>query len=191
MPQAAAFRLRCDDCGHEYPFMSANAGEMIPCVCGKQLKIPKLSELRRLAGQPTEFINIADELRKLYLDKQLPPDPQCMFCQVKTANTLQCWVECERAQLPSEGIGTTAGKTLILNAVLPFFGLFYFPLGSGQNADAEAVGNDVVVRTPLSVCENCLPKTSRKPDHIRGFLRSVPLYRQLLDTYPGARVGTG
>ena len=182
------FHYTCE-CGHQLTFAATSAGTLVPCRCGRQVKIPKLSDLKRLAGQPTEFISIADQLRTMYLDKQLPPDTHCMLCQTKTASTLECWVECERAKVYASGIGPTVVTALFVNAILPFFGWIYLPPGAGVSRDAEAYGNDLVVRTPLSICENCLHRTSRTEASIRTFLRSVPLYRQLLDTYPGARVG--
>ena len=184
------FHYTCE-CGYALPIAASSAGAVVPCRCGRKVKIPKLSELKRLAGQPITFISIADQLRTMYLDKQLPPDTHCMFCQTKTAATLECWVECERAKVYAPGIGPTVVKTLFLNAILPFFGWFYLPLGVGVSRDAEAYGNDLVVRTPLTICENCLHRTSRTEASVRTFLRSVPLYRELLDAYPGARVGVG
>lgn len=186
MPQAMSFQITCDECGRSRPIVTANAGESIPCLCGKQLKVPKLSELRRIAGQPTDFIAIADQLRTMYLDKQLPPDTQCMFCQVKTATTLDCWVECERARVRSSG-GWDTMFGILLFVIWPVMGLIYY--AARVNRDAPPSGNDQVVRTPLPICENCLQRTSRTEASIRTFLRSVALYRQLLDAYPASRVG--
>lgn len=182
-----SIQAMCDSCGSVQPIDFANAGATIPCQCGEQLKVPKLSELKRLLGHHIEPIaGIADQLRTMYLDKQLPPDTHCMFCQAKTAETLECWVECERSRVDSSGSWETAMGALQL-FISPIEGLIR--LWARKNESGEAYGNDLVVRTPLPICENCLHKTSRRPAHIRGFLRSVALYRQLLDTYPGAQVG--
>jgi hypothetical protein len=178
--------VTCDHCGRARPVVAAHAGETIPCLCGQQIRVPPLSELRRIAGDPVPLMGIADQLRAMYLERELPPEPRCACCQVKTSETLECWVECERARVE----GTLPWHILlgILFTILsPLRGLIF--LAGRNNPEIEASGNDLVVRTPLPLCENCLHTTSRRESNLRQLLQSVPLYRQLLDAYPGARVG--
>lgn len=184
----AMIQYACE-CGYSLPISAASAGTLVPCRCGRQVKIPKLSELRRLSGQPVDsLVGIADRLRTMYLDKQLPPDRHCIHCQVKTDATLECWVECERARASSAGAWENIFGALLL-VLSPVKGLMYHAVRNGS--EVEAIGNDLVVRTPLAVCGNCLPAMNRKPMHIRDLLRSVPLYGELLEAYPGANVGAG
>src|SRR5687768_7124113 len=157
------FHFRCT-CGHELEFAAPCAGTLIPCVCGRQVKIPKLSELKRLSGQEAgrPAMGIADHLRTMYLDKQLPPDTHCVICQMTTHETLPCWVECERARASSAGA---------LNSVLAVLFTVISPLHAmhaySKSLQYEAVGNDLVVRTPLPICDNCLHSTPRNESNIR------------------------
>jgi hypothetical protein len=181
------FHFRCT-CGHELEFAASFAGTLIPCLCGRQVKIPKLSELKRLSGQNADcpVMGIADHLRTMYLDKQLPPGTNCVICHMTTRDTLSCWVECERARASSAGA---------LNGVLAMLFTVISPLHAmhtySKSLQYEAVGNDLVVRTPLPICENCLHSTRRSESNIRKLLLGVDLYRELLEAYPGARVGAG
>jgi hypothetical protein len=150
------------------------------------VKIPKLSELKRLSGQHVEPIaGIADYLRTMYLDKQLPPDTHCICCKVKTEKTLDCWVECERTYDRS---GKPWAMTLLFVVSLPLWLLARVQQGLSK---PEVNGRELVVRTPLPICENCQSSTSRTEANIRQLLRSVEIYRQLLERYPLARVGAG
>ena len=181
---STAFHYTCG-CGHVLPIAASSAGTVVPCRCGKQVKIPKLSELKRLSGQRVEPIaGIADYLRTMYLDQQLPPDTHCVCCQVKTIGTLDCWVECERTWCQRDTGPWVIALLFVLS--IPLWILARVFTGVRKH---EVDGRELVVRTPLPICENCLHTTSRSEASIRTFLRSVALYRQLLDTYPGARVG--
>ena len=180
------FQHSCQ-CGHILDISASSAGTLVSCHCGREVKIPKLSELKRLTGQSVEpVLGIADHLRMMYLDKRLPLDTHCVACQVQTSGTLECWVECERARASAAGA---------LNRMLSVLFVVLSPLHAmhaySNSHEQEALGNDLVVRTPLPICKNCLHNTSRSERSIRKLLLEVDLYRELLDTYPGARVGAG
>jgi hypothetical protein len=179
---SATFHYTCE-CGYALPIAASSAGTSIPCRCGKQVKVPKLSELKRLSGQQVEpIIGIADQLRTMYLDKQLPPDTHCIFCQVKTTDRLECWVECERAHARGPSWLTTTAAFLISP-------MLYCLMVKKDYDNPSIEGRDVMVRVPLPICQNCLPTTPRSEGNIRKLLQSVVVYRKLLEAYPGARVG--
>jgi hypothetical protein len=178
-----SFRYACE-CGYSLPISAASAGTTVSCRCGRPVKIPKLSELKRLSGQVVEpLIGIADQLRTMYLDKQLPPDSNCVCCQTKTAETLDCWVECERTY---DRNGKGWAMAILFVWSLPLYLLTRaFNRGSAHEVD----GRELIVRTPLPICENCQDTVSRDSANIRQLLQRVQLYRQLLEKYPHARVG--
>lgn len=178
------FQYRCE-CGHTLQFAASSAGTAVPCLCGRQVKIPKLSELKRLSGEDDQpVLGIADRLRLMNLDKQLPPDTNCIRCQVKTADRLECWVECERAW----GREGKSWAMALFSLHWPILSLVARALERGEISEVD--GRDVLVRTPLALCENCQHGESRSESNVRRLLLEVDLYRQLLETYPGARVGT-
>ncbi|MCE9524823.1 MAG: hypothetical protein K8R36_02065 [Planctomycetales bacterium] len=177
------FHYTCE-CGCALPIAASSAGMVVPCRCGKQVKVPKLSELKRLSGQHVEpIVGIADQLRTMYLDKQLPPDTHCVCCQTKTTETLDCWVECERTY---DRNGKGWAMAILFVWSLPLFLLARaFNRGSAHEVD----GRELIVRTPLPICEKCLDTTSRNSANIRQLLLRVELYRRLLEKYPHAHVG--
>ncbi len=178
-----SFHYTCE-CGFALPIAASAAGTFVPCRCGKQVKIPKLSELKRLSGQRVEPIaGIADYLRTKYLDKQLPPDTRCVGCLAKTDETLDCWVECERT---FDREGKQWGMAMLFVFSIPMW-LFARMVSGARKHEVD--GRELVVRTPLPICTNCLHSTSRSEANIRQLLLGVEIYRQLLERYPGACVG--
>jgi hypothetical protein len=179
------FHYTCE-CGYALPIAASSAGAVVPCRCGRQVKIPKLSELKRLSGQQVEPIaGIADYLRTMYLNKELPPDAHCVICQANTSDTLECWVECERTW---DRTGKQWGMAMLFVASIPLWVLSRV-LGGARKHEVD--GRELVVRTPLPICENCLHTTPRSEANIRQLLLGVDIYRQLLERYPVARVGSG
>lgn len=177
------FHCTCE-CGYVLPIAASSAGTIVPCRCGKQVKVPKLSELKRLSGQQAEpLAGIADYLRIMYLEKQLPPDTHCVCCQSKTPEILDCWVECERTY---DRNGKGWAMAILFVWSLP---LYLLTKAFNRGVAHEVDGRELIVRTPLSICEKCLSTTSRNSANIRQLLQRVELYRQLLDHYPQAQVG--
>ena len=178
-----SFHYTCE-CGYALPVAASAAGTFVPCRCGKQVKVPKLSELKRLSGQQVEpLAGIADYLRTMYLEKQLPPDTHCVTCKSKTTGTLDCWVECERT---FDREGKQWGMAMLFVFSIPLWLLARVFSGVRKH---EVDGRELVVRTPLPLCENCRKSTARGEANIRQLLLGVGIYRQLLERYPGARIG--
>lgn len=119
----------------------------------------------------------------MYLDKQLPPDTHCVCCQINTAETLECWVECERTY-DRTGKGWAMAILFVWN--LP---LYLLARVFGGKSVHEVDGRELFVRTPLSICETCQRTTSHDSLTIRQLLLRVKLYQQLLEKYPHAQVG--
>ena len=177
------FHYTCE-CGNALPIAASAAGTVVPCHCGKQVKVPKLSELKRLSGQSVEPIaGIADYLRTMYLNKQLPPDTRCVGCLAKTDETLDCWVECERT---FDREGKQWGMAMLFVFSIP---LWVLARMFGGVRTHEVEGRELVVRTPLPLCDTCLHSTARSEANIRQLLLGVDIYRPLLERYPRARVG--
>lgn len=172
------FTLNCS-CGAQLHVATADAGGCKICICGKANAVPSLSELRRRAGKQSYEVGIADKLRSLFTDGELPPNNVCVSCGSPTSNVFACTVVCQRPY--SKGRGLWA--TVLLGIFTPLWNLFAL---NREYADQEVFGQELVVHTPLPICSPCTAKLQANKHSIRKFLRRVPLYEELLQEYPDA-----
>jgi hypothetical protein len=179
-----SFTVDCT-CGRTLQVTAAQAGGDVRCDCGAVQAVPALSELRHRAGQSRYRRDIAETIRYLVAEGRLPADDKCMGCGIVTDDVLQLVVECALPKQKSPGIW----DVIILKALVPIGHL----LGdAGRSAlETEVVGREIVVKTPLRLCGQCADTTplSRRDDLV-CLLENVPLYRQLLNKYPCARITT-
>lgn len=173
------FVLRCS-CGRPVRVTAAQAGSELRCDCGNVTLVPMLSELRRGAGQPAYGVDIAETLRNMHADGLLPLETRCVQCQMQTEGILKCSVECERTFSRGGGFWVTVIVGLVLSC--------------GDIRDdyrnREVHGRELVVQTPLRLCDNCRHALGKKPRKRRvvELLRMVPMYDQLLREYPNADI---
>ena len=175
---AMDFTIDCT-CGQQLRVGTADAGGSKRCHCGAINAVPSLSELRRLAGQQSYDIGIADKLRYMFADGKLPPNNACVLCDAKTANILQCTVECERPHTKGRGFWAT----VLLGIFAPVWVLVSL---NREYMNPEVFGQELIVNTPLPLCPECEAKAKPRKRNIGELLRRVPLYDQLFQEYPNA-----
>jgi len=174
------FTIDCP-CGKQIRVGTADAGGTKRCRCGTTNAVPALSELRRRAGQQSYNANIADKLRYMFADGELPPDNVCSQCGAETSNVLQCSVECERPHTKGRGFW----GTVLLGIFSPVWILGFL---NREHRNPEVFGQELVVNTPLPLCSKCAADVQPTKHNVLELLRCVPLYDQLLQEYPKADV---
>jgi len=174
------FTIDCS-CGAQHRVTAVEAGRTRRCRCGNDISIPRLSELRRSVGEQPYLVGIADKLRRMSAEQELPLGPICMECGRQTSNALPCRVECERPYAKGPGFWST----LLTHVVLPFSML----MGAWREySNPEVHGRESIVETPLRLCPDCAAKVRKSKRRIRELLLRVPPYADLLQEHPNAGI---
>ena len=184
-----AFHVECS-CGERIEVTAGMAGTEVRCSCGVLNRVPGLSELRQAAGQHAYVTNTVEAIRKMLAQGELPPGPNCMICHSPTRATFTCEVDCEKAWAVRRGPGeSNPVLTGLALAFVPFW-LALALLAKRDREEPDTRGRDVTVRVPLRLCGPCRRSLGglRRPRAIKRLLRQVPVYAQLLEEYPGAKV---
>ncbi len=180
------YPIRCE-CGKEQRVPGSMAGSILNCPCGRQIEVPALSKLRSLAGQ--RVLSPEVRLEQMLQLAMLPSEKQCVICGAETKNVAHFWAICERVQVESPPSGKVlwlmVPLTIFLGICSAAFALFYI-LNRSQGERQH--GNDVRLRLPLRICEQCAPKL-KNPSELEKSVWSVPDYRELLDKYPNLELG--
>jgi hypothetical protein len=170
------FQITCS-CGAGHAVGEGSAGAKFTCSCGREIAVPPLHELRRLAGVPLdpEFL-----IRSGLSEDDLFPDKTCCHCGGETAAWLPVKVECE----PGYHEGGFGWGTFFLTALTAIFLPFGFILFRSR---PKIVHYGKGYRLPVLICPECQKSAPRSEQTVKEWLRQVPVYRQLLDKYPKAR----
>jgi hypothetical protein len=141
--------------------------------------IPGLSTLRELAGQDAYETGPVDVIRNMLRRGELPSGTRCAISGVETKDVLELVVEAERVHSGSDRL-TYAWLGAFISPIL-LLGLFQKP--------RPEVGRETVVDTPLRVAAAYHARVRRAGQRaLKKWLRREPVYAQLLDAYPAARV---
>jgi hypothetical protein len=190
----ASFNVHCS-CGEPIEVTAAHAGSEVACRCGRTVPVPSLSELRRSAGQSGYAAGIADRIRQKFADGRLPIETACVECGRETADTLVCFVECERSWASGPGCWKKFFTLLSAIVVAPctmiwaVLALLWF----FKDDRPEVQGTELVVEAPLRMCGECQDRMQKSPGtrELTDLLRRAPLYHELLREYPRAAVVVG
>ena len=168
---------------------ATDAGGTIKCVCGKLVPVPTLSKLRTLSGSEAYITNPVEAIRKVQREGNDPAGDKCVVCHSANPTYYRCHAVCEQSHMKRTAAGDD-DSTAILRWL--FFPLILNVLLSFMRRDTtiERQGHDIEITLQLPVCGPCT-KTDGKPTRpsvAKRMMRNVPLYRELLDYYPGARV---
>jgi hypothetical protein len=175
------YELDCE-CGNTIRVRETAAGAREQCPCGRTLVVPSLHELRRRAGLHQPELPIETVVETLLLARKLPADDRCALCGTATDGLIWCTTECERAYVQS---GRPARWVYLLGLLT--FGWVGAAVVHATAEDDREWGKDRVFPLPLRVCAGCRPRLDG-PSALRSALWRVPVYRRLLEKYPGARI---
>ena len=107
-----------------------------------------------------------------------------MLCGARTDASICCTTECERACVQS---GRPSWWVYLYGYLtLGWFGATVVGASAGEDKES---GKDRIFPLPLRVCGAC-QKRLTSPTEVKAALNLVPLYRQLLNKYPDAKVSS-
>lgn len=173
-------------CSQVHEVLGSQADSLLNCPCGRTVSVPPLSALRQQVGQSAYEARIADMVQARVAAGELPIRGRCAICGTEANDTLDLYVECEQPVLKN----SVAWYTIVLGAIfLSLQSLFLLLHWRAHDEPLSESGRDTVVRTPLCVDAKCGTRLRRAGQaRLRQPLSSEPLYQQLLQEYPGARV---
>ncbi len=160
------------------------AGTQAKCRCGNVNDVPRLTALKRSAGQDTFVTNAAEMVLKKISNGELPTEI-CVECSSPTKDTVVCIVELERRWVRNRGPSVWSLLPMLLFAPL-WMWIFV------QSRDAgELHGRDSVLKVPITLCPRCRVSVGnlRRSSVLKNLMAHVETYRQLLKEYPDAAVG--
>jgi hypothetical protein len=170
------------ECGEDVPVTEGEAGSRTTCRCGRTLVVPSLRELRRQAGVPGDGLAPDVVIETLLLAGKLPEEEECVLCSKRTAGCVFCYVEFERAVV----VDGRPPLWAVIGMVF-LFGWIGALLARSARREPREWGKDRSFTLPLRLCKRCQPALTDRAS-LKRALRSVPLYRRLLDKYPDAWV---
>lgn len=173
--------LNCE-CGEQISVSEGSAGSKLSCRCGRILLVPSLTELRRRAGAPEPRLPPEMIVETLLLAGKLPAESNCVLCGLATDGVVTCTTECERARVES---GRPSWWAYLLGLLT--FGWLGVGAVHALAGEAREWGQDRIFPLPVRICPACRPRLSG-PAEAKGVLLRVPLYRDLLEKFPHARV---
>jgi hypothetical protein len=176
------YSINCQ-CGARLPVKASQAGTSITCSCGAVVAVPGLSKLRELAGHDAYETGPVDVIRNMFRRGELPSGGRCAVSGIATQDVIHLYVEAERVYSRSDQRLLHAWLGLLVSPIL-LAGMF-------QERRPD-VGRETLVPTPLYVSAQHHARVCRAGQRaLRKWLRTVPVYAQLLEAYPVARVLVG
>lgn len=156
-------------------------GSQVSCRCGRKIMVPRLSELRSNAGLSPNRVSAADKLLAFSLEGKLPLERECLGCGGVTDTFLGCLVECE--QTYAKGISFFSYFFQCL--LVPWF---VVALIKRDYDNPEVHGRELVLKTPLRLCQACMLAQKMERQTCLRYLRKNELYAGLLADYPDANI---
>lgn len=176
-----SYHIDCE-CGRTITVRASDAGAEKKCLCGRTNRVPKLSELRQIAGEAAFTVGAVDRIRALQQIGKIPFG-ECMLCGNPTKAAVECEIVCEAPWVKKRSILFWIFACMTLGFVVAAF------VKRKEESDEEVHGKDTVIRIPISLCPTC-ESTHPMGLHVLVYnlLRSNSTYRHLFEEYPNLQI---
>lgn len=179
MSEGAIYTVRCE-CGSEQPVKPTAAGGCVACRCGRSVKVPRLSELRRRAGQQAFSLGPLGSIQRSLADRQPPPGCLCAYSHVATNDVMMLTIVLEKPY-------TTGGYSWWWLLLIGLWSIPLYIIASRESGEVQ--GQELLVRVPLRIVAHHQQEVRKLPAwQLKNLISTVPLYASLLDEYPAAEV---
>jgi hypothetical protein len=174
------YHVQCE-CGTTIPVSTGQAGSTVSCECGSPVSVPRLAQLRQMAGKDPYAVNAVQAIRRALNLGELP-GTDCACCHGRARRIVRCRVVCERSYRVREG-GEQGGNfaAFLLLGVVSLLGSW------SSRSYVETRGRDTEVELAVAICHGCRSVGSLHRKRARKrLLKKVPLYANLFAEYRGA-----
>ena len=176
------YRIDCP-CGHYQMVRETAAGATLACACGKTLQVPKLSELRKIAGLTNDGMSPEATIQFLLIGNKLPVGNQCAHCGAETNSIVIVETDCSPPVPRASELIRLANNVLYVLAIFISPWVLLFPREQGREETATLI----LLPLPVRVCPACQPALD-DPAKVKRCLLKDPDYRRLLEKYPNANI---
>ncbi len=150
------------------------------CECGRAVAVPSLGRLRELAGQGRYETGPIDRIHSMLKSGQLPVGDRCAVSGEYTHDVFDLWVQAEKMVTRNEHRLVNFLFAVLISPII----LSVYVRPARPN-----VGRETFVPTPLRVAAACHSRVRKASQRkLKHWLRSVPIYEELLREYPLAAV---
>ncbi|MBL9162124.1 MAG: hypothetical protein JNL18_05200 [Planctomycetaceae bacterium] len=180
-----SYPVSCE-CGETSQVVASEAGATFTCPCGRTVRVPALSKLRAAVGNADDFGSVLERVRQRIKLGKLPCNEICPITGGPATATAWFEILCEREW--SRRRGVSSGQAFILAL---FGGWLGFLLAiTGQDERRETLGSDVSLLAPLRLSPSGADQVGsmRSQRALKRAFSMTPIYRQLLQSYPAAKV---
>jgi hypothetical protein len=159
---------------------AGQAGTTIACECGRSISVPSLGKLRELTGRGRYEAGTIDRIYAMIKSGQLPSGERCVVSGEYTHDVFDLWVQAEKIFTGDEN---RFARFLVAFFISPLLIRPYF------QPERANVGRETFVPTPLRVAPSYHGRVRAASQRkLKRWLRSIPIYAELLHEYPLATV---
>jgi len=186
MNNTAQYLMRCE-CGQDVPVARSSAGGEVRCRCGRAIRVPRLSELRRLSGEAPPYVSATEIVRHMLAAGQAAPGEMCAYSRQRADDLMYFSVVCSVPY--SEPVPRGFWMGLLDAFGSPIGALRPSALVAAVTDPGVSVGHENIFRLPLRVATEHQPIVRKLQEHDWiNLLATVPLYARLFQEHPGSRV---
>lgn len=202
------YHVDCE-CQQQIEVHGGQAGSNVTCPCGRELRVPSLSDLRASAGQGRFESGVTSKIERMVSTGELPHGSECVVSGVPTDDYVEIQVLCARFTAQEDDwcgdpdIDNFPIALGPLHILIGLWGLFYrmaialehwISESLSQPAEPDASAMDplnpevVVVLCPLRILASYHDDAARAGSRkLKHWLMTVSVYAELFDLYPQAQ----
>lgn len=176
--------MLCDSCNRSLSVSASQAGAAVNCDCGAVVQVPRMSQLRKSAGETAIPLSTAEAVGKMVANGELPQNEVCPLSLRPANETLHVHAICEQPWTTGGGDST---QTAIALGCL--FGWFGYVMARESERPEERHGRDTVVDLPIRISSDVRDRYHRQNQaQLKSLLSQTPMYAKLLKEYPKSKI---
>lgn len=192
---SSQFSINCE-CGTMRMVTASDAGGMKACVCGREIKVPRLSVLRKSAGKDPFESSSIDTVRRELRERENSIGQFCLHSGRPTQDTLWVTLICERKRVVTHkesdydwrGIKLLSIMLGLMTLPITVFAFAFAKLWSDDTSkpEIEEFGHDRSVDLPLPISAEFHKSVSSKK--LLQYVKKEALFQKIFKDYPDAYV---
>jgi hypothetical protein len=185
MSAIRTYAIQCS-CGDEISIAASAAGSEVRCRCGETVSVPKLSILRRLAGDDHARLSTLDSIRYLDAAGELPSRRVCALTGIRTNAVMYFSIQRKVRCLPPNRPWWDIAINSLFGVIHPI--PISLLVTAAQEVKPEYVLESLACVPICIALEHWGTIDGLDQFQLQTLLSSEPLYAELLAEYPDALI---